>query len=71
MTGRELIIFIVQNHLEDVRIFDDGKIPGFITVEEAAVKRKVGVETIKLLYGMNKLSGIKIGDDIYIYANAV
>lgn len=68
MTGRELIIFIVQNRLEDVQIFEDGKIPGFITVEEAAVKLHVGIETVKLLYQMKELRGIEIGDNIYIYA---
>lgn len=67
MTGRELIVYILQNHLEDVQIFKDGKIPGFITVEEAAVKHRVGVETIKLLYRMEELSGIEIGGKIYIY----
>ena len=66
MTGRDLIIFIMQNHLEDVQIFEDGKIPGYVTAEEAAIKMNVGIETIKLLYQMNKIRGMKIGDNLYI-----
>ena len=36
MTGRELIVYILQNHLEDEPIVNDGKILGLLTVEEAA-----------------------------------
>ena len=68
MTGRDLIIYILKNHLEDVQIFENGKIPGYMTVEETAVKMKIGVESVKLLYQMKELKGIEIGDDIYIYA---
>ena len=68
MTGRDLIIYILQNNLEDVQIFEDGKLPGYMTVEETAVKMKTGVETVKLLYRMKKLRGIEIGNTIYIYA---
>lgn len=68
MTGRELIIYILTNHLEDVQIFEDGKIPGCLTVEEAAVKLNVGIETVKILYQLGELKGFTIGDRIYIFA---
>lgn len=38
MTGRELIIFILENNLEDVSIFDGDTLPGLMTLDEAAVK---------------------------------
>lgn len=38
MTGRELIIYILQNNLEDAEIFDDNLKSMFMSVEEAAVK---------------------------------
>lgn len=70
MTGRDLIIYIMQNHLEDEVIFSDGKIVGFLTIEEAAVKYKVGIETIKAYVSIGYLPGLNIGDTIYIPANA-
>lgn len=63
MTGRDLIIYILENNLENE------KLSWFISVEEAAVKFNVGVETIKLWYALGFISGIKIGDTIYILSN--
>lgn len=60
MTGRDLIIYILKYGLEDKRILD------LITVEEAALKYNVGTATIKLWYKLNILSGIKLGDELYI-----
>lgn len=66
MTGRELIIFILNHHLEDAVLFEDGKIPGYLTVEEAAIKIGTGVETAKALYKRGALKGFILGDVIYI-----
>ena len=66
MTGRELIIFILDHHLEDTVLFEDGKIPGYLTVEEAAIKIGTGVETVKALYKRRALKGFKLGDTIFI-----
>lgn len=66
MTGRELIIFILVHHLEDENLFEDGKIPGYLTVEEAAIKMSTGVETVKALYKRGALKGFKLGDTIFI-----
>ena len=48
MTGRDLIIYILENRLENEQVFKDGKLLGFITVDEAALKFGVGPETIRL-----------------------
>lgn len=67
MTGREMIIYILENNLEDKEVFEDGRIFGLLTSAEAAVKFNVGVESIKAMYKMGMLRGIEIGKEIYIY----
>ena len=70
MTGRELIIYILENGLEDKQIYEDGKIIGFIAATEAAEKFKVGLATIKVWVNEGTLDGIRIGEELYIPANA-
>lgn len=60
MTGRDLIIYILENNLEDTKLL------GLMTVEEAAVKHEVGPATIKGWYEIGLVKGIKIGDKIFI-----
>ena len=69
MTGRELIIYILQNNLENVSITDENFL-NLITVEQAAVKFNVGVETVKIWHVYGVIQGIRIGDELYILANA-
>lgn len=59
MTGRELIIYILENGLQDEEIFKDGKFVGFITADEAAAKLNVGVATINAYIKMGKIHAIK------------
>lgn len=70
MTGRELIVYILENHLEDQLICTDGKIVGFLTLEEAAEKFDVGTETVKLWYTLGQIDGARISNAVYILANA-
>ena len=70
VTGRELIIYILANGLEDEPIYEDGKILGFITATEAAEKFNVGLATIKVWINEGTLDGIRIGEELYIPANA-
>lgn len=49
MTGRELIIYILENGLEDQQIFENGKFVGFLTIGEAAQKLGYGIETVKAM----------------------
>lgn len=65
MTGKELILYILQNNLEDVIVMKDGFFVGFMTEEEAAVKFGVGVETIRAWYYSRMLNGTQIGDSLY------
>lgn len=71
MTGRELIVYILENGLENQPIFDDGRFIGFITADEAAIQFNVGLATIKKWINDGLLEGIRIGEQIYIPANAV
>ena len=66
MTGRDLIIYILENHLEDEELFKDGKIPGLLTYEEAAVKFAVGKETIIAWVKLGYLKSFKIYGRSYI-----
>lgn len=70
MTGRELIIYILENNLEDKLIFEDGRFLGFMTEMEAAIKFDVGLPTIQAWYKLGFLKGIIINDKILIPANA-
>ena len=49
MTGRDIILFILSNHLEDELIFGDLELSSlFMTVEEAAAKFHVGTASINI-----------------------
>ena len=66
MTGRDLIIYILENRLEDKPVFENGRLIGFISVEEAAVKFDVGLETINTWYRMGAIPGIILDGVLYI-----
>lgn len=65
MTGRDLIIYILQNNLEDEQVFNSHGFLDFMTVEETAAKFDVGSETIKLWYAMKFISGIELGGSLF------
>lgn len=66
MTGRDLIIYILANDLENEPVFKDGTFMGFMTVDEAAKKLGVGVETVKLWIQQERLKYFKFGDSYFI-----
>lgn len=70
MTGRDLIIYILSNGLENEPIYKDGSILGFMTMAEAASKFKVGTATIRLWCTFGRLDNVTIGNQTYIPANA-
>ena len=65
MTGKDLIIYILQNNLENENVIKNGVFLWFMTAEEAAVEFGVGVATIKAWYEVGLLPGVKIGDSIF------
>lgn len=68
MTGKELILYILQNNLEDVNIdeFITGYFIGFMTLEEAAAKFEVGTQTVKLWHKYGLIKGIEVKDMILV-----
>lgn len=69
MTGRDLIIYILENHLEDKPVFDGEKFIGFVTIGEAAAKLGIGVASAEVLFKLKILPGVEIGETIYIFGD--
>lgn len=66
MTGRDLIIYILTNNLEDQPVFLDKGFLNLLSESEAAVKMHVGTATIRVWFEMGLLDGVKVGDELYI-----
>ena len=58
MTGRELIIYILSNGLEDEQVFENGRFVGFLTVSEAAQKLGYGIETVKAMVEVGAIKNV-------------
>lgn len=73
MTGRELILYILANDLENEPVFKDGKFLGFLSAAEYAVTKNVGEETVRLWVDLGYLDGLVIHDELYIpyYAEVI
>lgn len=69
MTGRDLIYYILENHLEDTELFIDGHIPGLLSVSEAATKFHVGVSTVNAWCEIGIIKCLKINGIMYIPEN--
>lgn len=69
MTGKELIMYILQNDLENEIAIKDGIFVWLMNEDEAAVRFDVGVSTIRAWYICGMLSGTKIGDRLYFLRN--
>lgn len=69
MTGRELILYILENGLENEPVIKDGKFIGFKTVSEVAASMDVGVATVNALISMGRLKGVTVRPGTYIPAN--
>lgn len=70
MTGRELIIYILQNNLEDEEILKDGILVGLVSAEEMAAMCGVGLATVKARYQIGTMDGVEIGNEIFFFKNA-
>ena len=65
MTGKDLILYILQNDLENEELFKDGRFLGLLSVEETAAKLNVGTATVMLWYITEMISGINIAGTIF------
>ena len=71
MTGRDLIIYILENGLEDKEVLDGGKIRGFETLYGLSEKKDVGVETIFALCKMHDVPTVLINNRVCIPVFAI
>ena len=66
MTGKDLIIYILNNDLENEEV-EHILTQVFITEEKVAVMLGVGIETVRTMFILGLLPGIKIGGKTYIF----
>lgn len=71
ITARDLIIYILQNGLEDKEVLDDDKKIGFETLYGLAEKKDTGVETIFVLCKIHDVSTVLINNKVCIPAFAI
>lgn len=69
MTGKDLIVYILQNNLENEPIFQDGRFIGFKTINEVAVESNVGVATVYAWIINGYLESFPTHDELYIPAD--
>lgn len=67
MTGRELIMFILVNNLEDTKLSLNDFV---LSTVEAAQKFNVGLATIHTWALEEKINSVVIGDEVYILKDA-
>jgi hypothetical protein len=70
LTGRDLILYILQNNLENEPVFNDGRFLGFLSAAEFAKKWDVGEETVRMWVNFGYVKGLVIYDELYIPYNA-
>ena len=69
MTGRDLIVYILENRLEDKPIFENNAFIGFVLADEVAASLDVGVETVRTMHKLGLIDGIEINGELLIFAN--
>lgn len=71
MTGRDLIIYILEHNLENEVVYENGKIPGLMSISEAATTLGVGIATIGALIEMDKIGYVEFINDTYVYRKEI
>lgn len=66
MTGKDLIIYILENDLLDKPIFEDGKFIGTMTAGEFAAEYNVGISTVKAWSQIGKIATYDIPEGLLI-----
>lgn len=67
MKGRDLIIYILENHLEDEDVLSDLKKLGLYSVREVAALNNVGEATVKTWCKLGRCEHTTISGQIYIW----
>lgn len=66
MTGRDLIIYILENNLENEQFYQNHNLLYFLSIEEEALKFNVGINTVKAWLDLDLITGVKIREKIYV-----
>lgn len=66
MTGRDLIIYILENGLEDEPVVKDGKLIGFMSVADVAVAMEVSYPTVLVWVNQGMLDSVHFDNKINI-----
>ena len=67
MTGRELIMYILENHLEDEPVFQNGTFVGYVSDVKFAEILGVGVATVRAWIMMGRIKdAIMVSDAMFI-----
>lgn len=67
MTGRELITYILENHLEDEPVFQNRTFVGYVSDVKFAEMFGVGVATVRAWIMMGHIKdAIMIGDTMFV-----
>ena len=69
MTGRELILLILENNLEDKPITELCTL--FETMDQTAERLGVGIATVDTWFRLEQIKGITLGETTYIFKNAM
>lgn len=71
MTGKDLIKYILDNDLVDKPIIQNGRLVGFMTVEEAAQKFDVGPATVDVWCQLGVIDSVVIRSGVYVPVTAI
>lgn len=66
MTGRDLIIYILSNGLENEPIYSDSTLLGLLTIEDISRREQVGTATVYTWIKLGLLDTVTIGDVIFV-----
>jgi transposase len=69
MTGRELILYILNNGLENEQVFKNGKFIGFMKPDEVALASNVGLATVYAWIHQGRIESEAVSAGIYVPAN--
>lgn len=66
MTGKDLIIYILANDLENEPVVKDGRFVGLLSIGEVAAKTNVGMATVHAWIHQGRLDSVSVSEGIYI-----
>lgn len=71
MTGKELIVYILEHDLVNEEIFKDNHCALFMTDMEVAALLGTGPSTVRAMYSMGLLRGFEVGNSLFLLKDYV